>query len=196
MCGVILQLDEEKGHDYHCHITMLKRFIQWKLNSSSRIDLTTAIHDTGIFYNKDLMNQFTNALWTEHIKNELTESDILDDIEAGILKINSSTSKALFPRSSSRKSDTETLNLLHGSSEKFGSFASRLGGTISNLCPICHSPDDAYHALFECPKYDSSYRNILPKSTDRKLFALKLLMSNTTTHINPLRKQCSIIWSS
>ena len=148
-------------------------------------------------YTKDQIDEYTSYLWTEHIRQSIPEGDILDEIENGNLKVQKINSRLLFPRYTSRASDTRVLNLLHGSCTSFKGFAHSLGLVSSPICDKCDKNirGDSYHALFECSKNNSKLRDQIPQAYDRKLFGLKILMTNCTDHIQTVRDMATIIGS-
>ena len=180
--SLVLQLDEERNHGYHHHVSKLKSFLRWKEDSNRKVNLLSAYNST-IYYTKELIDDYLDFRWTNHIKLSLPESDILDDIEAGVLRINRDVCKKLFPRFSRRMDDSNILNILHGSSERFNSFATAVGSASRSNCPVCRVKEDSHHVLFECTKFNCRNRDIIPRSEDHKLFALKIVMAQDTYHI-------------
>ena len=139
------------------------------------------------------MSEYSNFLWTKYIKDNIHESDVLDDIEEGILKINKNIPKKLFPRYSQRWLDTGIMEVLHGSSTKFNSFSRSLGLNVNKHCLVCNQEDNSHHALYDCPKYSCESRTHIPKSEDHKLYALKILMAKDLAHLKAVRDISKII---
>ena len=190
--GLLLQLEEEKSHPYNHHTSMIKKFLLWK-NDTKTIDLSK-VSASDTLYDKEQIREYTKYLWTQHIRQSIPECDILDEIEDGMLHVQRN-SKFLFPRYTTRASDTRVLNLIHGSSTSFRSFAFSLGLEQSPTCTKCNLNvnEDSYHSLFECSKHNSRLRDNIPQSNDRKLFGLKILMTPSTAHIQIVRDMCTII---
>jgi hypothetical protein len=101
-------------------------------------------------YNKQDVQEFRSLLWSKQV-------DIEEPRNIG----NPITRKTLFPRYSSRKTDTQVMSLLHGRDLKFMKFRFTITKRVSPFCQTCHHglKDDNYHRLFVCPRFNSQYRD-------------------------------------
>ena len=148
-----------------------------------------------MFYTKESIKDYTNFLWTSHVKEKVSlESEVAEEIENGILRIQKLTSKHLFPRNSSRLVDTKMLSLIHGSNTDFKKFKRSIKKKGSPLCATCNSPDDAYHRLYECPKFDCEQREHLPVCRYRESHGLKLVLTPGSQHLISLRTMAKNIF--
>ena len=162
MQGLILQLEEAKAHRYQHHIDEIRKFLMWittgsnKLNRS-RIDLLTSVHKGVVSYSKEEITRFMDFTWNKHLllnpRINPSEGQILDNIDE--------RSKKLFPRYSSRSTDTKVMSLLHGHDITFTAFKARVANNCDPQCPNCQMLDNNYHRIFSCPLYRCSYRETL-----------------------------------
>ena len=112
MQGLILQLEEAKAHRYQHHIDEIRKFLTWTRGSNelnrSKIDLLTSVHNGVVSYSKDEITRFMDFTWNKHLllNPRINPGEILNNIDE--------RSKKLFPRYSSRSTDTKVMSLLHG----------------------------------------------------------------------------------
>ena len=174
--------------------------LKYNVDVKQRTEHFTNLESSDLFYNKELIKGYTNYKWTLSIKEMVMkrgECDLGDGIQNGELAIQPIGGKILFPRYSTRYMDSKLMCLLHGNSKDFRKFANSVA-TINKPSPLCrlcpNKKDDAYHQLFECQRFNCHLRNIIPKSENRKLFALRILMSPGKQHLKALRDMACIIF--
>ena len=158
MQGLIIQLEEARAHRYYPHIDLTRRFVSWKINNPnmlhrSKLNLLECFQDSYLQYTKGEMTTFLDILWNDHLQRSLQH-----DIQ--LLEINEK-SKRLFPRHSSRSTDTKVMSLLHGHDLCFRAFNSRVTGNCTPHCSNCPTRDTHIHRIFTCPLYNSSFRDVL-----------------------------------
>jgi exonuclease III len=162
MRGLIYQLEESKAHRYQHQIQSLKSYICWKKQQATgtrndrRISLINVQH-TMLQYTKQEIRQFRGFIWNDHV-------DVEEPCNIGDAEIN----KTLFPRHSSRKTDTQVMSLLHGRDLSFMKFRFTITKSVSPFCQTCHNGlyDDNYHRLLVCSRYNSAYRDNIRTSIE------------------------------
>ena len=132
--------------------------MSWKINNPnmlhrSKLNLLECFQDSYLQYTKGEMTTFLDILWNDHLQRSLQH-----DIQ--LLEINEK-SKRLFPRHSSRSTDTKVMSLLHGHDLCFRAFNSRVTGNCTPHCSNCPTRDTHIHRIFTCPHYNSSFRDVL-----------------------------------
>ena len=147
MQGLIIQLGEARAHRYYPHIDLTRRFVSWKINNPnilhrSKLNLLECFQDSYLQYTKGEMTTFLDILWNDHLQRNLQH-----DIQ--LLEINEK-SKRLFPRHSSRSTDTQVMSLLHGHDLCFRAFNSRVTGHCTPHCSDCPTRDTHIHRIFTC----------------------------------------------
>ena len=162
MQGLILQLEEAKAHRYHQHIDMMRQFLSWKTGKDrlnrSKINLLHSVQNTDISYSKDEISRFQEHAWNGLLR--LSPKSLNGSHDITLLDIGDK-SKRLFPRHSSRSTDTKVMSLLHGNDLCFKAFKSRVTGNCDPHCPNCPTADDNFHRIFICPLFNCSFRDAL-----------------------------------
>ena len=195
MKGLISQLDQAKSHRFQHQIDLLKKFLAWKNNSNlmrrSKLDILS-LSFTELQYTKEDMTKFTAFLWEDDYSHPSTSFG-----PNATSSMSSVQSKILFPRSSSRKTDTKVMSVIHGHDLKFRRFRSSVIGDCTQKCTICPTEtDDNLHQIFKCPKFNCVYRTYLKdfENNYNPIWSI-LCDTNPPTHVN-FRNLAQIIMGS
>ena len=203
--ALFCQLEATRDHPFNKHVIAAAKYVQWNrspcstlINKASTPPFST-VDKVNLCYSKESIRNFTNYKWTENIKKNIPQSDLHDNIEEGTISMERNACNILFPRHSKRLLDSKLLSLLHGSNTHFRKFKCTIARgnnhIISPYCKVCRNvEDDAYHQLYECPRFNCEYRDILPYSNHRKLYGIQILMSPGTEHLVALRNMAQIIF--
>lgn len=190
MQGLIHQLEEAKSHSFQHHIFLLQTYLSWKGHSitSTRNRLCLASIDTSEFLCIKLeARNFMTHLWIKHLHAGKNRREIVS--------FNKDCRKNLFPRHSSRKTDTQVMSLLHGHDLLFAKFRNTVTGECEPFCDICKDElDDNHHRLLICPYYNAEYRdnliNLIPPTEDPFTF---IITTDSSTIIKDFRCMAQII---
>ena len=190
MQGLILQLEEAKAHRYQHHIDEIRKFLTWTRGSNelnrSKIDLLTSVHNGVVSYSKDEITRFMDFTWNKHLllNPRINPGEILNNIDE--------RSKKLFPRYSSRSTDTKVMSLLHGHDITFTAFKARVANNCDPQCPNCQMLDNNYHRIFSCPLYRCSYRETIQEHSTSDQPCWSILRDDSDGSITAFRSLAQI----
>jgi hypothetical protein len=206
MKSMLLQIESVRSHPFYHHIVLVQRYITQKDplltfgRQSGRLGGYKSLANVDehlIHYTKDDIEDFKGKLWNESLTYDETYSMYVHETELPNLNMEtfSSNSKKLFPRTSTRITDTKIMSLTHGHSCQFKSYRYSLGTEDDQFCDICTtSPDTNVHQLLHCPKYNAaSLREPLNNLSDEpKNFMWALLLNADPEQIRCYRSLAQI----
>ena len=203
LSGLIYQLETARYHPFYNHILATKLFIHWKLKittSNYREISLTNLDKSTFLYTKAEIDMYQAFKSTNLIQNSIPEDDKEFFITTN-MEITHNHNKQLFPRKSSRYTDVNVMDILHGHCNRFNNFKHsilknepHLQMGHSKYCPICQlTPDTSYHQLYECPRYNSNYREQLPQINNPVLFGFELIMMKQPDILKALRIMAQIM---
>ena len=200
MRGILLQIEGSRRHPFYYHIDLVKKYLLFisKRRTSpipTRHYFLSDIPESSTRYTKMDIETYKYKIWKDTIqlsadtklKNTLTLTDL------STMALDNPNSKLLFPRTSQRSTDTKVMDLLHGHSLTFKSFAHKVNRTNDPNCDKCGTRDDNYHQLLYCTKFSCSYRESLLGFTDTPSLALSIIFEANADQVKAFRTMAQII---
>ena len=170
---IIHQIDGTKKSALHGQILSLKRFLMWKQNITrglQKMDISHPEYTDLAVYTKKEVQLYQQKIWLEAVENRIKHKKISAANEEKIHRIIHvirskelllNNHNFLFRFNSDKRTDSFTMDFIHGNSNIFGHI--REEEEAKKICLFCNMRESKpEHQLIECPEVqDNSYDQLI-----------------------------------